>query len=397
MPEIDLSAQVRGFSGPAIDLAAIERDLTALWRMPTLAGLRQSEVVPTRTSVLNLVMIAGSKELARRGTRVIGQLATHHPSRAIIFATSTDPADFAGDIDARVSTHCYAGSGQHFAACFEQIEITVPRDALDYLTSLIMPLTLPDLPTYLWYPGQPPLADRRFARLARVADRLILDSLEFPRGGRFLARAAELARQDDGCPSLADLNWGRLIPWRRALAHFFDLPECRWALDHLVSARVELGASNTRRTEPNEAQGLLYLGWLMAQLGWQPLSAEAPEGGWRFLARDGRDQVVDLELTARLAPRTLDGALTAVRLEAQDGSRQARFELNRVGGDLATIRTVVSNGGRQSFEHAMQAPCLDTSKLLGRELEEPRRDELFVEALGEASRLLALRQKRSHA
>lgn len=389
MAEIDLSTQVHGRPGPPIDLAAIERDLNGLWQMPTLTGLRQTDVAPARTSVLNLVVYAGTRELARRSAQIIGQLATHHPSRAIIFDVARDDSAFAGDIDARVSTHCFAAAGERFAACFEEIQITVPRDSLDYLPSIIVPLALPDLPTALWWPGQPPFADRRFVRVVQTADRLIVDSLDFPRCALNLTRTAALARRLRGCPGVADLNWVRLMPWCRALTHCFDPGDSRWALDHVNQVRLEYGVAPGQRE--NEAQALLFLGWAAGRLGWHLERAESSAvAARRFVTRDPRGQRITVELARRTVPRRFNGYLLSAQVSAGDGRRDATFDVSRVGDELTTIRARSQFSDGVSYEQAMQAEPVALSKLLGHELERLGHEDFYEDALAEASHYAAL-------
>ena len=391
MAEIDVSAQVHGRPGPAIDLGAIERDLNGLWQMPTLTGLRQTDVAPARTSVLNLVVYAGTKELARRSAQLIGQLATHHPSRAIIFDVAGSDAIFQSDIDARVSTHCFAAAGERFAACFEEIQITVPLDSLDYLPSIIVPLALPDLPTVLWWPGLPPFTDRRFQRVVQTSDRLIVDSLDYPRCTLNLARTHLLARQLAGCPAVADLNWVRLMPWRRSLTRFFDPGQMRWALDHVNRVRLEFGQAAGQRE--NEAQALLLLGWVAGRLGWrldEGAGTEHEGREERFVVRDPQGQRIVIELGSRPAPRRFNGYLLGAQVSASDGSRDARFEVTRIGDDLASIRGQASCSDGVSYEHTMQAAPVELSKLLGHELERIGHEDLYEDALAEASHFAAL-------
>src|SRR5690606_9086298 len=108
---------------------------------------------------------APNPELADLASRLIESLATYHPSRVIIFSVNDDPKALETDIDARVTSYCRVQSPEQVAACVEQVMIAVPPDAIQLLPSIIAPLTLPDLPTFLWWMGQPPLNDPRLCRI----------------------------------------------------------------------------------------------------------------------------------------------------------------------------------------------------------------------------------------
>src|SRR6185312_5928902 len=120
MKEVDVSTDVHGRKGPTVDVGSIERELAQLWRMPTVVGLRDTDIVPTRTSVLNLVVHSDDQEMAKRAAKIINELAANHPSRVITFTATADPHAFDDDLDAHVSTHCHTASGERFASCSEK-------------------------------------------------------------------------------------------------------------------------------------------------------------------------------------------------------------------------------------------------------------------------------------
>ncbi len=393
MVDIEVNRDVHGYPGPSIDLAAIERELANLWKAPSVPGVREAQIVPTRTSVLNFVVYAATPGLAERTTTLMEHLSAHHPSRAIVFAVCDDPDAFRGDIDAHVEAHCHATATDRYAACFEQITIMTPQDGLEYLPSIIAPLSLPDLPTFLYWPGQPPFGDPRFLRIVRVADRLIYDSLDFSQVPPNLIRAADLARRVADSCVVTDLNWERLTPWREMVARFFDMPDCRWALPAVVQLTFTYGRADGAPDNP--AQALLCVGWAANRLGWHVGSVERPgRDGWEFRARrpDGAD--LTIALRSAPAPSALQGYLMHAELVADDGRRTGRFIIERVGDDLATGRMSLQVGPQTRVCHAQPVPPPKLGDLLVRELQVLTRDELFEDALGEARRFAALMRGR---
>jgi glucose-6-phosphate dehydrogenase assembly protein OpcA len=380
----DIFREIHGAPGPAIDVAAIERELASLWTRPEAIEVGEAEVIPTRTSVLNLVVYAPNEQLADRATRIIEDLATHHPSRVLIFTVADDPTVFDTDIDARLTSHCRIDTPEHLAACVEQVTITIPSDSLDYLPSIIVSLALPDLPTFLWWLGQPPLDDWRFSRVSVAADHLILDSREFTRLPEGLVRAAEFCRQQDGACTITDLNWARLTGWRETLVHFFDIPDCRWAIDFVTRMSVVFGRAS--KSSDNPAQALLLVGWMAERLGWQVASGESVEqDSWEFLAVEPGGRKLTVQLVAKPSAEEFDGQILGLSLAASDGRRSTYLEADRVG-DLSVIKMVARMDGPLRLERAVRCPPPGLHRLLMCELEMTVHDRMFERALQEAAR-----------
>ncbi len=384
MSGIDVSIDVHGIKGPAVDVGSIERELAQLWRMPTVIGLRETDVVPTRTSVLNLVVHCSDEQIEAHASTIINELATNHPSRVISFNVTADPNAFEDDIDAHVSTHCYTASGERFASCYEKIEIKTPPDSLDQLPSIMVALALPDLPTFVWWPGQPPLADKRFARLAHAATRMVVDSLDFVRCNTNLIRVHELCQTIGDQCALTDLNWARMTPWRSMFSQIFDSPDCLWALDHVTHLKLVFGHHSASRV--NAAQAMLFAGWLTSRLGWnlKRSAKDQPVGTATAQAVNGGS--ISVEIVGHPIPKHYNGYLLSASLSATDGVKRGEFMVERVGDDLATLRMTASIDGQSIAEHAMRSAPTGLSQLLLRELETTTHDALFEDAIAEGAR-----------
>lgn len=384
MTDVDVGMDVHGIKGPAVDVGSIERELAQLWRMPTVIGLRDTDVVPTRTSVLNLVVHCSDPSMESRTDKIINELATNHPSRVISFTVTSDPRAFEDDIDAHVSTHCYTASGERFASCYEKIEIKTPPDSLDQLPSIIIALALPDLPTFIWWPGQPPFADKRFARLAHAATRIIVDSLDFQRCSTSMVRVQDLCQVLGAHCALTDLNWARLTPWRSMVSQVFDVPDCRWALDHITEMKLRFGHHSRGRI--NGAQAMIFAGWISSRLGWNVGRAQADQPIGTRSVQDVNGENVKVEVSGHPVPKHYNGFLLDASLTSSDGSRRGKFVVERVGDDLATLRMTASLNGQVIAEHAMRSAPTPLSQLLLHELETTTHDKLFEEALKEGAR-----------
>lgn len=380
----NVTKDVRGIPGPEIDVRAIERELASLWAIPQAIEEGGSEILPTRTSVLNLVIYAPSPELAGRAAKLIESLATYHPSRVIIFSVTDDPKALETDIDARVSSYCRIDSPEQVAACVEQVMIAVPPDALQLLPSIIAPLTLPDLPTFLWWMGQPPLNDPHLCRISLATDRLILDSSTYTRPIPSLIREAEFCSQQASECMISDLNWARVTGWRETISQFFDIPDCRWALEYVTRLSIRYGHAEGH--PENQAQALLLIGWMSDRLGWHVESAEKrSDATWAFSVADPGRRPILVELTSRPAPSAFDGQILAVNLSAGDGFQSAYLEAARVG-DLSVISTTARTDGHLHVERAIHCPPPDLHGLLMAELKLVSRDRIFERALQEGKR-----------
>ena len=130
----------------------------------------------------------------------------------------------------------------------------------------VIPLILPELPVFLWWPGGSPFDEAFFKNLGESVDRLIVDSATFENPEGTLAKISSRLKGD--WPNLActDINWERLTLWREMTAQFFDGAMLRPYLDRIRRVNIEFAQSG----RANRAQALLFAGWLASRLGWQP-------------------------------------------------------------------------------------------------------------------------------
>ena len=76
------------------------------------------------------------------------------------------------------------------------------------------PLLIHDLPTLVWWPGDPPFADPVFDQLVELSDKLIIDSSDFSDLLLGYRRLANLRRRS----GVGDLAWKRLGWWQELTA-----------------------------------------------------------------------------------------------------------------------------------------------------------------------------------
>jgi glucose-6-phosphate dehydrogenase assembly protein OpcA len=368
-------------------VSALERELARL-RRSSGAHAKEQGVPVARASVLNLVVFATREIHARRAATTIDELATRHPSRAIVIVADREPG---GPPELEMHCHLSHPDGAQQVS-YEQILIRARGAAGRRLVSAVIPLLLPDLPVFLWWTETPPLDLPYFDDLLRLADRLIVDSGDFARPDRTLPRLHAVARSGTNRYGVTDFNWTRITPWRELVMQFFDVPAWRPFLDTITGIRVGFAVDADGR-EIHPSQALLFIGWLASRLGWSAVESLAPSeaGGLLFAMRrpDGH------EIPVRVRPRFMlgldEGDLSGLRIQSEVGGRHAEFVVKR--SEAAThAMALVTVGGRGMSERIVPLGRPGVSELLGEELTIARSDSIYEDAL---AALVALTQGRS--
>ncbi len=169
--------------------------------------------------VLTLVVLAHSNDV--ESSIDAAKHASHeHPLRVIVVVPSDEVDESAvghtGDewsrahLDAQVRLGGDAGAGD---VVLLRASPMLTRD----VSSLVMPLLLPDAPIVVWWPGQAPSATSETS-IGAVASRRITDALACRDPLVAIRDRADAYRPGDG-----DLAWARLTLWRAALAGAMDV------------------------------------------------------------------------------------------------------------------------------------------------------------------------------
>ncbi|MGH3006245.1 MAG: glucose-6-phosphate dehydrogenase assembly protein OpcA [Gaiellaceae bacterium] len=246
-----------------------------------LARLRDASTEPgqpprLRTSVMTHVAWVPERwEEAAIGT--LAGLAERHPSRTILLLPRPDdPED---RLDGEVDLRCFVRGGQEKEVCSEVIVLRLCGRRASAPASVVVPLVVSDLPVFLRWRGPLPFAASELEQLVGLADRLVVDSREWPEPKRALGRLAELFE----LIAVSDIGWARTYRWRTALAALW--PDVR-------------AASRLRVAGP-EAEALLLHGWLRERLGRSVALDLEPAGEIELVEVDGREA-----RPTRLEPKT---------------------------------------------------------------------------------------------
>lgn len=383
----------------------VEAELTRLWTQATTGSTRavgpgdgvvvtEKGLTNARTSVLNLIVTVPDQPAANRVLETLLSLGTRHPSRAIVL--QADPAAEGDPLDARIVTHCSDGENGAGRVCFEQLALTVRGEAARHLDGIVAPLMIHDLPTHVWWPGEPPFGDPVFEQLVELGDRLVVNASDFRDLLTGLRRLGVIRRR----AGVGDIAWERLAPWQELTAQFFDAPRFRRYLPNLSRLLIRYAVpdpSAERGTTPGpqtvtgsaspEAQAVLYAGWIATRLAWRRAQSREPmtPGGVR-LGLEGHYEMVDLAIDPVPTNAVPPGELLAVRLRAFGEAGSAEFIIDRPA-DEATI--VTNADGMTALLRRIPLTAETEADVLRRQLVLDHRDPIYEDALRAAGILLA--------
>jgi glucose-6-phosphate dehydrogenase assembly protein OpcA len=315
--------------------------------------------VPAR--VMNLVVIV-DREFRGEVENRLARVGRFHPSRLIIAAVEEGRTRL--DAWATVAAEDAVHRPGHIAVGRERVEVDLGPQQLAGLDSIVDPLLVSDLATMVWAPHG---HDDAIDALRRLANIVLIDSLDEPEVGLSLARAEDLTTS----AYVVDLSWLRSTPWRERVAATFDPPPMRRALGAIERVVV-------RHRPDSAAAGLLFCGWLASRLGWRPSVLSRRGDGWIGHCRARRGEVV-LELQPeRMGAPGLGGVTITMasgealsldrgpgglkaRRRARDGKEQSWTVLGASRGEAG----ILGEGVRQALlRDPTYPPALHAGRML---------------------------------
>ncbi len=354
-------------------IASLESELLAMWSAPE----DPSGPPVSRVCTMNLVVVAGSRELADRYTPVVDEVTASIPARAIVVSVEPNAADHA--LGGSATAVCSPGPGAK--VCSERVLLSARGDASARVASAVEALLVPEIPTVLVWLGRVHTDDPIFETLARDATRVITDS-EYTSLSSLLQLSA-WARRTTGGPHVADLAWTRLGPWQELAARFFDPTEARSHATRIERVRLSQTAGQPTRLGP---EPVLFLGWLATRLGWKTTRLG---GALRFARPDGAAVSLEIDTVGRpelVAPN----ALAAVILEADDPSSGplAGSVVRDLEGDPDVVVWTQATRGKPSIEQRIRLGGDRAGRWLEATLHRPPGDPAFVESVAFAEQIV---------
>lgn len=228
-------AELERWTGEDVSVGELERRLADLRTGTAEGGL-------IRTSVLTHIAWV-PPEWEQQALDTLAGLAERHPSRTIVLLPQPDAED---GIDADLALRSFPLPGEERRVCTDVIALRLRGRRGLAPASIVAPLLAANLPVFLRWRGQPPFAEEPFRQLVDLADRLVVDSTEWPDlpdAYQPLTRVFERA-------AVSDIAWARTSRWRRQLASLWP------------------GIAEVRRirVRGTPAQGYLLAGWLRSRL-----------------------------------------------------------------------------------------------------------------------------------
>ena len=246
---------------PQTTLRELERELTELRAASAEPG------APPRLRASVMTHIAWAPERwAGQAAETLAGLGERHPSRTILLLPRPDdPRDvLEGEVDLR----CFVRGGQQREVCSEVFSIRLCGNRAAAPASVVMPLLVSDLPVFLRWRGPLPFGGSELEQLVGVADRLVVDSREWPEARVDLGRLPELFDRI----AVSDISWARTKPWRAAVAGLWP----------------EVADASALRVAGPEPEALLLEGWLSSRLGREARLDVEPAGEVELVEVDGR-------------------------------------------------------------------------------------------------------------
>ena len=383
----------------------IEKELNRIWAQPPiiLDASHEGPVRQTaaRTSVMNLVIVAGDSETGARTAEAISRLAGRHPSRTIIVLVA-DP-DGPPWLDGRIQAHCMLPRPDAPESCTEMIFLTAGGETGQHLAALVTPLLVHDLPVTTWWPGEPPLTTEVAEELIEQTDRLVVDGSTWTSDG--LGRLRQLAALYDRYPriSIRDFGFVRQSRWREAIATLFDLPDFLPYLGYVrrvavaYGTRDETGAPGTT----NVVKPLYHVAWLASRLRMAVVSPLMPveARGPAPRLRPGEKQPLHRGLAAKLRDARSGEVGVVIRPVASSAKAGTTLRVEilaeRRGSELRADVTAEAENvhvhawldGVEALDRTFKAPRRSDIDLLAEAIEGSSRDALAMEGIRMAARL----------
>jgi glucose-6-phosphate dehydrogenase assembly protein OpcA len=318
-----------------------------------LAKLREShenqserEGTGPRLATLNFVIFVDDSAhrawVIERATRV----ASKHPSRSIVL-DSTGTHDGVAVSTSACSLDSATVVNEH---------VTVGVTELDHggIVKLAHDLSVPGVPTFVWWSGARFLQSRTFSGLVERATGVLLDSSGKASDEETIRELADFPTRFPNVV-LRDLAFMRLAPWQDMIAQFFDDPALREDLFSIRSLHIESGSA---------AEALYLAGWFGSRLSW-----EAAAGRTFF---DRRRRRVPFTMEYRGGRRRI----LAVRLTSDDSTYVAQLS-----GDDRNAVCLHVEGVKAKPMFCMPLQNIDNALLVERAILTPRHDEIFETSL----------------
>jgi glucose-6-phosphate dehydrogenase assembly protein OpcA len=340
--------------------------------------------VAARSSVMNLVVIAGRGEVGERAAAIVEGLTGRHPTRTLVVS----PADPDGPswLDAQVQAHCMLPSATAPETCSELVYVTCGGESGQHMAGIVAPLLIHDLPVTLWWPGEPHFESRSVKDWLTMADRVIVDGAGWSGDG--LAGLVAMASLPERFQvEISDFALIRQARWREAIASTFDRPALLPCLTSIDRVEVCYSARDGTPAMTNVVRPVYHVAWLASRLGMAVVSpiraGTEPWSGYSALLRHGRRRVpVAIRPVESSSP---PGTTLAVEVHATRNRAELSIGVTASADGVAVQATF---DGTSMPERMFFGPRLRESDLLAQTIDTAGRDPIAGEVLAKAAELV---------
>lgn len=344
-----------------VDVRSVETELSDMWRKAAEGGMPGVTAPTTRVILSNILIYAATDSEANESARAIEEIAAEHPARTII--ADAEPGKPGQELDADVSMLCsISEAGRRL--CGESVRLHAHGISVTALGT-ILPVIVPDLPIYLWTPGNLNPTDPVYGQLMNIPDHWIVDSRRFSDYRSRFEMVTKLGIERKPPLYVHDLAWESLGRWREAIARHFDP---RPARDYLPGVR-SIEIKGREGIEP-----LLIAVWLASRLEWQEMRAEkSPEG----MIITGKTESGEAQITIKPDDKAAD-AVQEVTIKAEANGKKATFRSAQSNGGI-----VIEGDGPDiaNVRNTVVAEPASMSRAVCRILDAPDREWVYEKAL----------------
>jgi glucose-6-phosphate dehydrogenase assembly protein OpcA len=358
-----------------VDLVAIERELTQLWKAAAEPAAGDVSAPVVRACSLNLVVVTDAQGTLDTVGDMIGDVTLEHPAR--IFLIALDRHAGTPSLDAWISARCSLPVPGGKQVCCEQITMVAHGSDVEKIPSTVTSLLVPDVPAVVIWKTRVDRMDRVFEALVSVADRVLMDSSEETESEQPLVPWYETLRTSRDHVAFGDLAWTHLTSWRAMVAKAFEPVESRIHLDAI--AEVSIGYSST--TTPRHSgfsQALLLVGWLVHTLHWniiRPLRKN-DQGDYGAEFQSGK-QALHISISQHAPAEKRPGRIEGVTMRSREGMTAALTAT--ASGDSILLRKQFADGGGEQAIGSVRDGT--ETALLARELEVFQRDVVYEKSM----------------
>jgi glucose-6-phosphate dehydrogenase assembly protein OpcA len=362
-----------------VDIAAIERDLTQLWKTASIPATEDTIPPVIRACTLNFVVVMGGAGGLDATAELAGNVTIEHPSR--LFLVALGDASGGSSLESWISARCSLSVPGRSQVCCEQVNLVARGAAVDGVPNIITSLLVPDVPSVVLWTLPAGKYEGLLMSLLSVVDRALIDSSGEASPADLLCAWHRLLKKSAGAvarATLGDLAWTHLTAWRSLTARMFQTDGMGKLLSKITRIEIRYSVSTSPR-HSGLSQALLYTSWFAERIGWTLVDNAGRRGPEEFLfdfTMPGSGSL-QVQATSTSAEPEGPGGIEAVSIMA-GASVVLSLEL-QPGRDSVRSRRQLSGG---SVEESI-IPLTDQSEssVLARELEVVTGDALYESAL----------------